>query len=192
MITDVIEQDTEKKLTYQTIANLSSMQQLGASVSLNTSLSKWWNTNVFVNVYSNRFKGLYQNEPVKIAAVSMTMNLSNSFTLGKDWTAEISGWYVSKQADGLMRMDNVGSVNAGISKQVLNKKGTVKMSIRDIFYSHIFHGYARYSDVDVAIQGKRDTRQVSVSFNYRFGKKNIAAARKKANGALDEQNRVKN
>ncbi len=192
IITQLLKQDTEKKLTYQTRDNFNTMDQFGIAVSANFPVATWWEANTYLNAFNNRFDGLYQNDPVKMQFTSMTINLSNNFTLGKGWTVELSGWYLTKAADGLLVINDMGSASAGFSKQVLKGKGSVKLGVRDIFYSEKFSAYARYSDVDVDVSGRKDSRQVSLNFNYRFGNKSIAFARKKSGGATDEQSRIKN
>ena len=196
IITQLLKQDTEKKVTFQTQENFSKMKQIGLAVSANFPIQKWWNANIYTNVFNNHYTGVYQNgttnDPIDIQFTSFMTNITNSITIGKKgWTAEVSGWYRSKAPEGLLVINDMWAVNSAISKQVFKKKGTVKLGVRDIFYSQKFSGYARYSDVDVNISGKRDSRQFNASFTYRFGKKNIAPARRKTGGAGDEQNRVK-
>ncbi|MCW3119675.1 MAG: TonB-denpendent receptor [Chitinophagaceae bacterium] len=191
IITQLLKQNTEKNLTYQTKDNFSSMKQWGVAVMANFAVQKWWNMNVYANGYNNHYAGLYQNDPIDIQFTSFTGNLTNSFTLGKGWNAEVSGWFRSRGVDGLLVINNMGAVNSGISKQVLKKKGTLKLNVSDIFYTQKFSGYAKYSDVDVRIAGKRDSRQANLTFTYRFGKTTIAPERRRNGGAGDEQNRVK-
>ena len=190
IITDLLKQNTEKNETYQTKENFSSMKQLGIALMANIPVRKWWNSNVYVNVFNNHYSGLYQNDPVDVQFTSLMANMTNSFTLGKGWSAEVSGWYRTKGAEGLLVINDMGAVNTAVSKQILQKKATVKLGLRDVFYTQKFSGYARYSDIDVNIAGKRDSRQVNLSFSYRFGKTNIAPERKRKSGAADEQNRV--
>lgn len=190
IITEMLKQDTEKKTTYQTRENFSKMKQWGIAVMANFPAAKWWNMNIYANVFNNHYTGMYQADPVDIKATTFMGNMTNSFTLGKGWNAEISGWYRSKGVEGLLVIRDMYAVNTAISKQVLKKKGTVKVGLRDVFYTQQFSGYAKYSDVDVNLAGRRDTRQFNLSFTYRFGKTNIAPARRKASGAADEQNRV--
>ncbi|MDB5247010.1 MAG: TonB-denpendent receptor [Segetibacter sp.] len=190
IITELLKQDTEKKTTYQTRENFSSMEQMGVAVMANMPIKKWLNTNIYTNVFNNHYKGIYQSDPVNIQFTSFTGNITNSFTLGKGWNAEISGWYRSKGVEGLLVINNMGAVNSAITKQAFKKKGTFKLGIRDMFFTQKFSGYAKYSDVDVTIAGRRDSRQVNVSFTYRFGKTNIPSARRKTGGANDEQSRV--
>ena len=125
--------------------------------------------------------------PIKLRSLQLC-----SFVFGKKktWSAELSGWYRSKSTEGLLVSNPMWAVNSAIAKQVLKKKGTVKMGVRDIFWTQWFSGYAKYSDVDVRISSRRDSRQFNISFTYRFGKTNIAPARRKTGGASDEQNRV--
>ena len=43
-------------------------------------------------------------------------------------------------------------MDAGLQKQVLKNKGTLKLSVRDIFQSQNFTGYVKYQDIDVYIK----------------------------------------
>jgi hypothetical protein len=192
----MLKQNTDKKVTYQTQENFSKMKQFGIAVMANFPVKKWWNMNIYTNLFNNHYTGIYQNglknDPIDVQFTSFMGNMTNSFTIGKKgWTAEISGWYRSKAAEGLLVANEMYAVNSAISKTMLKKKGTLKIGVRDIFYTQQFSGYAKYSDVDVDISSKRDSRQFNMSFTYRFGKNNIAPARRKSGGANDEQNRVK-
>jgi outer membrane receptor protein involved in Fe transport len=191
IITELLKQNTEKNITYQTKENFSQMQQWGIAMMANFPVKKWWNMNLYANVYNNHYQGIYQLDPVDIQITSFTANMTQSFTFGKGWAAEVSGWYRSKASEGLLVSNPFGAVNSGLSKQILKKKATVKVGIRDIFLTQQFSGYAKYSDVDVNVKSRRDSRQFNLSFTYRFGKTNIAPERKRNGGASDEQNRVK-
>jgi len=191
IITELLKQDTEKKTTFQTKENFSSMKQLGLAIMSNVPITKWWNTNTYLNIFNTHYEGIYQNDPVEIQFTSFMGNLTNTFTIGKGWSAEVSGWYRSKGVEGLLVINPMGAVNSAITKQVFKKKGTLKFGVRDIFFTQKFSGYAKYSDVDVTLAGKRDSRQANLTFTYRFGKSNIPAARRKTGGANDEQSRVK-
>lgn len=198
VITQMLKQDTEKRITYQTQENFASMKQLGLAVMVNTPIKKWWNLNLYTNVFNNKYNGMYisqengamVNTPIEIQFTSFMVNMTNTFTFSKGWSAEVSGWYRSKAAEGILVANDMGALNAAITKQVMKKKGTVKLGMRDILYTQQFSGYAKYADVDVVLASKRDSRQVNLSFTYRFGKTNIAPARRKNGGAGDEQNRV--
>ncbi|SDC86808.1 TonB-dependent receptor domain-containing protein [Niabella drilacis] len=196
IITQILKQHTEEKRTYQTVENLSSMQQWGISVMFNKQLTKWWSLNAFANATSNHYKGIYNsgtaNESIAIDYIGFNSNMTNSFTFLKTWGMELSGWYVGKDGDGgLVIFKNMGALNAMLSKQLFNKRATIKAGVRDIFKTQVFDAVSRYSDVDIYIRNSRDSRRFSVSFTYKFGKNNIAPVRNRRSGSSDEQNRVK-
>ncbi len=191
IITSLLKQDNEKRTTYQVRENFSSMKQFGLAVTANIPVKKWWSVNVYTNIYKNNYSGLYQNVPVEMGVTSFNGNISNTLVFGKGWSGELSGWYRTRAAEGLLIVNSMGALNTGISKQVLKTKGTVKFGVQDILNTQQFSGFAKYSDVNLQIAGRRDSRSVNISFNYRFGKKDIPSARRKTGGSDDEQNRVK-
>jgi outer membrane receptor protein involved in Fe transport len=197
IITQILKQNTEKKTTFQTSENFAKMQQFGVSVSANRQLVKWWNLNVYAGVFSNVYNGLYNdgtnNIPVRISVGNFTGNLTNSFTFAETWNAELSGWYNSNVSEGLLIGHAMGAVNVGFGKQIMKKKATIKFGVRDIFRTSNFHGYSRYADVDVDIVNdrKRDMRVFNLTFTYKFGKNDIAPARRRTSGADEEQSRIK-
>lgn len=197
IITQILKQNTEKKTTFQTSENFARMQQFGVSISANRQLVKWWNLNVYAGVFSNIYNGLYNdgtnNIPVRISVGNFTGNLSNSFSFAQTWNGEISGWFNSNPSEGLLIGRAMGAVNAAIARQIMKKKATVKFSVNDIFRTANFSGYSRYADVDVDISNdrRRDTRVFALSFSYKFGKNDIAPARRRNGGAGEEQSRIK-
>lgn len=191
IITQLLKQNTVKNETYQTQENLSTMEQWGIAMMANIPIKKWWNLNLYANVVNNRFSGLYNNEPVEVQYTSFMMNGTSSFTFAKTWNAELSGWMRTRATEGLLVANGMGALNFGIAKQIMQKKGTVKLGIRDIFFTQQFSGFARYSDIDVKLKGRRDSRQLNLSFTYRFGKATIKPERRRGNGAEDEQSRIK-
>lgn len=191
IITELLKQDG--LLTYQTNENFARQRQLGAAVTANFPVTKWWNLNVYANVYNNVFEGMYndgqRNYPVKKEVTAFNGNFISAITFAKTWNYELSGWY-GKFEEGLLIGDNMGAINTAISKQVFKKKGTVKFGVRDVFATQVFSGYAQYANVDTRVKNVRDTRRFNISFTYKFGKSNIKPIRNRKTGA-EEQNRVK-
>lgn len=196
IITEILKQNTEKKTIFQTKENFSKMRQWGLTVTANKQMLKWWNMNVYANLFSNTYKGLYndgtENFPVKINVTGFMGNMTNSFSFAQTWTAELSGWFTNRISEGLLVGGDMGAMNVALAKQVLKKNGTIKIGVRDIFRTQNFNGYSRYADVDVSVLNdrKKDNRQYVISLTYKFGKNN-APARRRTGGASEEQNRVK-
>ncbi len=190
IIQQVIEQNTERSEAYIKQANIASQRQYGVSVSANMPLTKWWTSNLYVNVFANNFTGLVNNAPINISATTIMFNGSQSFKLGKTSSAEINGWYRTTGIEGVMKIKSMGMFSLGFSQQVMKGKGTLRFTLRDVLASQNFRGESKYGDVDATFQNMNDNRAASVGFTYRFSKGKVSNQRKKASSAADEQNRV--
>ena len=192
IISEVLEQHTDKNETIVKKSNIASQRQYGISISAGGQLKKWWTANLYVNVYNNLFKGILNGDYVSQGATTGQLNISNQFKLSKTWAAELGGFYQTASLEGVFKIQPIGVMNLGVSKQVMKGKGTIRFSARDILYSQKAKGTILYSNVDVSFQQVRDSRQVGLGFTYRFTKGKLkASGGKKTGGATDEQGRVK-
>jgi len=192
IITEVLEQNTDKNETFVKKSNIASQRQYGVSVSAGGQIKKWWTGNIYVNVYNNLYKGVVNSDYVSLGATTGQLNISNQFKFGKTWGAEIGGFYQSPSFEGVFNIKGLGVMNLGVSKQVLKGKGTLRFSARDILNSQKAKGTIVYSNIDASFQQQRDSRQASLGFTYRFNKGKLkASSGKREGGASDEQGRVK-
>jgi hypothetical protein len=172
--------------------NIGTRQNAGASISAQIPVRKWWMAILYTNYNYNKFEGELNNEKIDVSAGTLMLNVNNQFKFNKGWSAELSGWYRSKGVEGQILIDPMGAVAAGVSKQVLKSKGTLKLNVRDMFYTQKVTGNIDFQTTKASFMNLRDTRVVNISFVYRFGKPiKGAQPRRKIGGANDEQNRVK-
>lgn len=193
IIQNVLEQNEAKNELFIRKANIARQRQLGIAVNTNIPITKWWKSNIYVNAFNNKFDGLVSDTFISIQATSFQLNGSQQFTITKTLSAELSGWYQSNNLSGVIASRPMGSVSLGFSKQIMKNNGTIKLNIRDIFYSQEFRAISRYGNVDAAFQERNDSRVVQIGFSWRFAKgKTDGGPRRRAGGASDEQNRVGN
>jgi iron complex outermembrane recepter protein len=201
--TDVISQIVKRTrgtnnelIGFLTIDNIARFSNMGIAVSTPVKLAKWWNANVFVNVYRNHYVGTYistensQNRVVDLdmAFTSFNFNINNSITLGKGWIAEISGFYNYKNVQQLNLSYPAGQVNFGLAKNNLLKgKASIRITARDPFSWQRYRAETKYGNVDFSLRNRFDSRQYGVSFTYRFGKQFKPTNRR--NSATEEEQR---
>ena len=190
-ISDVLKQITSERKTFQTKDNIASKTNYGLAVSANFPITKFFSTNIYSNVVHDNFKGALNGDYLNVNNITFFSNINNQFKFKKGWSAELSGFYRSKGIEGQIVMNPMWRMDAGVAKQVLKNKGTLKFSVRDIFQSQYFSGYVKYQDIDVYIKNTRDSRAASLTFSYRFGKPVKNQQHRKTGGASDEQSRVK-
>ncbi len=192
IIQQVLEQNEINNETFIKKANIASSKQVGLAISANKSITKWWSSSVYGNVYNNHFKGVVNNEAISIGITSFMVQAQQQFKFNKGWAAELSGFYRSKGLEGVIYIQPIVQVDAGVSKQILKNKGSIRLNVRDIFAGGVFKGYSKYGTVDAHFTDVNDSRAGSLTFTYRFNKGKLkAGSTKKNGGASDEQNRVK-
>lgn len=192
IIMQVLEQDDATNSTFVQMSNIARQQQIGLSVSAGMPVTKWWNTNIFMNGFYNAFEGNINGVDVALDAPGFLANIQNNFKFKKGWGAEVSGFFRSKTQEGVFTSYSMGQVSFAGSKQIMKGKGTVRLNIRDPLDLQKFRGSSQYGTVDVQVQNQWDNRTVYASFTYRFGKPIQGQPQKRKNGsASDEQNRVK-
>ena len=188
---NVIEQKGQE--AYLTPANIASQQQFGITVGSNIPVTKWWTSNININVFNNGYEGVVSNTPVSLKATSYILNAIQQFKLSKTLSAEINGRYRSGWYDGFIKAKPIGFLGLGFSQQVLKNAGTVRLTLRDIFYTQKFRGHSRYGNVDFSFQDVGDTRVVAIALSYRFSKgKKIAPTKRTSGSANEEQERLGN
>jgi outer membrane receptor protein involved in Fe transport len=189
IIESIIEQRGQE--AYNTPSNIASLDQYGISINANNPITKWWTSSININVFNNNYKGVVSNTPVDLSTTSFIINGTQQFKITKTLTGEISGRYRNGWLEGVLRAKPVGFIGAGLSKQVLKNQGTLRLTVRDIFYTQKFRGTAQYGNVDFEIEQFGESRVVSAGFTYRFNKgKKIAAVKRTAGSANEEQERI--
>ncbi|MHA4812005.1 TonB-dependent receptor domain-containing protein [Flavitalea flava] len=186
--------ETFQQLDHATIVrngNIGNRQSAGMAVSAQVPVTKWWTSILYTNVNYNKFSGMLYGENIHVEATTLLLNVNNQFTFGKGWGGELSGFYRTKGVEGQIVVKSMGQASAALSKKLLQDKASLKLGIRDLFYTNQVNGYINFQQTEATFHNQRDSRQVSLSFTYRFGKLLKSSAGKRSNGAGEEQNRVK-
>ncbi len=191
MFNEVFKQITAERKTFVTQENIASRQDMGIAVSAFMPIGKVWTTNIYTNLVNNKFKGVVNGGPLDISGSVFMANISNQFKFKKGWSADLGGWYRSKGIEGQLLVNPMYQISGGVQKDILKKKGSLKLSIRDILNSQKFSGVIKYQDIDARLGGLNYQRTATLTFSYRFGKPFKTQQRRNIGGAENEQNRIK-
>lgn len=190
-ITEVIQpSETEDSITVQTNKNLARVESYSISGAYPFQITKWWSNVTNFNLYYNHFTGNVANTNLSNGSPAFTISTNNSFTLPKGFAAEVGLWFQSPQVYGFMKLEEMWMLNLGLQKQVFKDKGTIKLNVQDLFWTGPPSATSKYNAYIESFDVLRDTRQVSLSFSYRFGNNKISGVRRRRSGAEDEKNRV--
>lgn len=163
------------------------------SLSINAQLKprKWLTSTIYSEGRYQEFKGDLNGEELDIQSKAFTININNQLTFKKGWAAELSGFYRSKMAEGQIIIHDIKQLDAAVKKDILKKKGSVKLSVRDIIGPMTVQGNMDFQATKVNFTQQKDSRVVTLGFNYRFGKPIKGLQKRKTGGAGEEQNRIK-
>jgi outer membrane receptor protein involved in Fe transport len=191
VISQIFKQNSQTKIVYFTADNVAKFINVGISITAPVTITKWWNTNFFTNIYNNHYKGIYNAEPLDLSYTSFMVNVTNTFTIKQGFSLELSGFYRGKGVEQLTINQPIYQMSIGGQKNILKNKATVRLNIRDPFAWQEYSGVTEYGNIYAKIHNKFDARQVTATFTYRFGK-NIQQPppRRRSSATQDEQNRV--
>ena len=162
------------------------------SLSLNAELkpTKWWAMMPYAEFNYNKVNSQLYGFILNTSGTGFSSNINNQFTFKKGWSAELSGFYRSQMKRGQFEIASMKQISTGISKQILKSKGSLKLNVADIFNSGRQKGIVNIQKTVAAFTQKRDSRNVGITFSYRFGKP-LKIQQRKSGGAGDEQSRIK-
>jgi iron complex outermembrane recepter protein len=183
--------DTAKGILLYSQGNVGRTYNLGFSSTLVISPFTWWSVTAQATYNHKQLKGFNGNN-YTTEINQLNININNQFTIAKEYTAEISGFYTTRARNDLQELlYPTGQLSFGMSKPVLKKKGTLKLNVRDIFYTNAMEGLTQFPNATEYFILRRDSRVIIFSFTYRFGKA-YKAVKRPAGSAGDEIERVGN
>lgn len=188
-VIDSSSSNADKNIIIYTRGNVGSFQNYGASITYQHPVTEWWSI-MGSSVFNYKIiKGVVW-APMTAKIKQLNVSLNNQFKFKKGWGAEISGYYQTKSQIDLQEwLEPQGSLDFGISKQILKGNGSLKLSVRDITYFQNYSGFATFQNSYEPFTIKWDSRVARLNFSWRFGKSMKAITRSEG-GAADEINRA--
>jgi hypothetical protein len=191
-LAEVYKKTANGEAMISTYENIASADQAGINVTYTKVLFKGKLTT------SNNIGGLYAkyNAPAETglsnAATAVMISTSNMVSLGSSWKAELSAWYYSPMQFGAYEFKSQFSGSLGLSRTLLKKKATIGLSVTDLFNTN----KQRYSVSSYGVQSINrsmpETRFVKINFTYKFGNKNVKAAKSRQTGIDEVKKRMAN
>ena len=182
--------DSTGTILFYTQGNVGTVNNVGVSESINIKPARFWTLQLGAFFNHKEFRGFNGNS-YSSQISQLTVNVNNQFNFARTYAAELSGFYTTRARNDIQELlYPTGQASMGISKTVLKKKGTVKLSFRDMFYTNAMEGFTSFPDATEYFKIKRDSRVVALSFTWRFGKTYKVVRHQ--DGATEEAERVQN
>jgi hypothetical protein len=158
------------------------------NTSVSASLTKWWYTNTTLRLSRVGLKGKVLTADLDFKSNIARLELNNYFTLGKTLSAELGGYYASRDFTGQTVTSGMYRVNASVQKKIWDGKGSIRLSAEDIFHSWVYHNRSiGLINSEYCQTNRTDTQRIGAAFTYRFGKDTFVRKRRHNNNASDEE-----
>lgn len=177
-------------VTVQIPVNLKSSENFSFVATVPYKIRPWWNTITNVNAFYQQYNGTLGTTKLDNGKPSLSARLNNNFSFKKGWSAELSASYDGGGQYGFMVTRSQWALNAGVQKQVLKNKGTVRLNITDIFRTNGPGGLITYDNYIEKWHAVRETRVGTLAFSYRFGSNKVEAARRRTTASEEERQRA--
>jgi len=165
--------------------NLSFQNAFGIEFDINYQIVKWWQLNGSFNFYQAITEGNYNGEEYGSDTYSWRARGSTKITFFKKVNSQISIRYRAPRETTQGRSLASYSVDVGISMEILKKKGTISINVKDLFNTRKHRSITEnipdyYSESEFQWR----SRQILLSFNYRINQKK-KRSRSYQNGGFD-------
>ncbi|MFD1603729.1 TonB-dependent receptor domain-containing protein [Flavobacterium artemisiae] len=168
VFTEVYNYNPDTNTTVTTQINVDKSYNYGVNITNSSELNKWWSINTLFNVFENKFMGNVLNSSTIDPIVTVNLNVQNSFTITETLKAEANANFQSKSNLGIYQRDAFFDFSVGISKQVLAKKGNIKLNFTDIFNTNNFYIKSVVGQTAIDKKYELDNRIATIAFTYRI------------------------
>lgn len=169
--TDVV----ERIITSENNINISRPENIGTNstfgIEFNTKYipANWLTLNFDFNYNSFNRKGTFQSNVFDFRGNQWTSKLMAKFKFPADIDVEATGNYRSKFKTVQGEVRDFAFLDIGARKKILNGRGVINLSVRDVFVSRINESIAAQQNFEAFSRSLRG-RFFAIGFSYGFGK----------------------
>jgi hypothetical protein len=183
---------TNKQLLYT--ENLKQTKTLSLTVSFPLTPVSWWNMYINVSGVLQEAQKYDEFGLQKYTAGNISAYTSQTFTLPKAFTLEVTGLYVSGGLFGIFALKPFGSVNVGLQKKLSENGGALRLVADNIFNTMNYRDELNLEEQQQYYEAELQFSQPTLKLTYtrNFGNQKVTDVRKRATGAEEERKRVNN
>ena len=123
---------------------------------------------------------------------NFSISSTQSFTLPKDISLELSGNYNSKGLFGIYKVQPYGDLNVGIQKKLVKQRSTLRLNAFNILNTMVFKPAVNLPNQNLVATGRLifSYPAFRLTFSHNFGGDKVKQKRERSSGAEEEKNRV--
>ena len=151
--------------------NLSTQNSYGVEVTSSVDINKWWRIDGSVNIFSQSTRGQLGDLVLSADAFSFQNRLSSKIKFWEDAEFQTRFWYRAPQNTTQGRRKSMYSLDLGFSKDLMKKKATITLTVRDLLNTRQYRNEIFGDDFFMESLYQRRAGQTTLTFNYRINQK---------------------
>ncbi|NLR68484.1 TonB-dependent receptor [Chitinophaga varians] len=181
----------QRNKAFLTHINLPKQQAVNLNINGSFDILPFWTLTCNISGgYISYHASFRENNQVRQYGAFFQTNLQQSFRISETIRAEINGWYASPKIDGTWKNLSAGAFDIGIQKDILKKKGNIKVALVDVANTQKWRANNLNEILTFNIDSKKESRQLRLYFTYRIGGKPVETKSRNA-GTQGATNRLK-
>lgn len=155
-------------------------------------VTKWWKMQNNLTGTWQEGNTFFDGDPVRVSSQYVQAVWINMFTLPKDFSAELVGFYQSRALFGTTVALPMRGLNVGIQKKFRDNLGTLRFGIDDVLNTMKFRGEMDYPEYNLVSTVDIDWSQRTFKLTYsrNFGNNKLKDIRHRSTGSEEERQRV--
>ena len=166
-----------------TFQNLNKVYSVGGELIARNQIFKWWDMTTSFSIAYQYVNGKNVAADYFNSGYNYSGKMSMNFRFWKTASAQISGNYNSAMPIAQGKIKPMWGVDLAIKKDFLpNNRATITISASDIFFSRRFGIEQKTATFQNDSWRRRESRTVTLSFSYRFGREEWQQGKRKNKG----------
>ncbi len=150
--------------------NLSTRDSYGAEFIVSGNLLRWWMVQGNINAFRAITSGEYDGTNFDTDTYSWFARLSSKFTFAKLYQAQVRFNYRGPRKTAQGERKPVYMMDLGFSRNLLDGKATMSLSVRDLFNSRKHESETTTDNFYSHSEYRRRSRTITLQLNYYFSK----------------------
>jgi hypothetical protein len=188
--TNVILQDKNTGAVRNITANVGNSTYLSLNESFSVEPAKWWSMDNNISFSGGKSTSTYPEYEFNQNFFGIDIGWENSFKMPKNFKVVLSVYYSTPYRDGITKVRSSYSATTGVQKTLWDGKGSLKLNFNNFFGPNAYRAKYLSDNLNIDWVNRWEGRRVNVSFNYKFGNKNVKASRQRSSASQEEKNRV--
>ena len=172
--------------------NMKDQKTASFTLSFPVNPADWWSMQFNITGIQTELRNYFDGELLTFKQKSLNLFASQTFTLPRDFTFELSGFYNSNSLSGTSTFKAFGSLNAGLQKKFNNNGGSLRLGFDNMLNTMVFKSEFDLTDQGQFIYNSLDFIPPTVKLTYsrNFGNSKLKGTRQRETGAAAERQRV--